>query len=148
MEIILTQDVPNVGRKYEIKTVKPGYGQNFLIKRGLAYNATPKNISKVASQKSKHDAVVKAREEALLANVASLESVTLKLKGKANEKGHLFAGVDQKMIVSALKDQANLEFDADHVVMKKHLKEIGEHEVLVKVGDKEARVKVSIESEE
>jgi len=147
MKVILTQDVPKVGRKYEVKTVKPGYGQNFLIKNKLAVIANPENVAKVASHKAKHDAETKAREEALAKSVEGLEAVEIKLSGKANEKGHLFAGFDAQAIADALKEQASLEFDADHVVWDKHIKDVGEHEAIVKVGEKEAKVKVVIEAE-
>lgn len=147
MEVILTQDVPKLGRKYEVKKVKAGYGENFLIKNGLAYLATPSNVAKVSTLKDKHDAEVKAREDALQKSVEGLEAVEIKLSGKANEKGHLFAGIDAQVLVYALKEQANLEFNVSHIVFNKPLKEVGEHMITIKVGDREVKIKVTIEAE-
>ncbi len=147
MKIILLKDVPKVGYKYETKTVKPGYGQNFLIKNKLAVIANPKNIANISSKKAKYENEMKAQEEILSKSIEGIESLDIKLVGKANEKGHLFAGIDERAIAEAISLQTNTKLDVRHIILDKHIKEIGEHDVVVKVGDREAKVKLTVEAE-
>lgn len=146
MKVILLKDVPRLGQKYDIKDVSNGYGRNYLIPRGLAEISTKKAIEKISSLKAMHEGERKLREDLLLKNIDNLNGVTIIIKEKANEKGHLFAGVHKEEIVPAIKEQTHLDIDDEHMVLEHPIKEVGEHEIEVRVGDKIVKFKLIIEN--
>lgn len=146
MKIILLKDVPKVGRRYDVKDVADGYARNFIIKNKLGEMATPKILAWVEREKSKIHAEKKLREDLLVKNLESLNGVTITLKEKANEQGHLFAGIHKPEIITAIKDATRLEVDADHLDMEKPIKTIGEHEIAVIVQGKKGKFKVVVEA--
>jgi large subunit ribosomal protein L9 len=79
-------------------------------------------------------------------NLKSIEGVTIELSGKANNQGHLFAGIHKEEIAPALKKEARIDIDPEYITLDKPLKEVGEHEVTVTVQDKTAKFKVVIKA--
>ena len=98
MKVILLKDVAKIGRKYDIKNVADGYALNMLIPRGLAVVATEQAMKKVETLKVNDTTDKKIQTELLLKNLEVIKNLTLNLKEKANEKGHLFAGVTREML--------------------------------------------------
>ena len=146
MKVILLKDVQKVGRKYEVVNVAEGFAMNSLIPRGLAETATEKALLRADKFKATEDADRKVREDLLLKNLKDLSGVTLEISGKANEKGHLFAGIHKEELIPALKEQTRLDIDQSYIVLDKPLKEVGEHKVEVKVQDKSAEFTVVIKA--
>ncbi len=138
MKVILSKSVQKVGRKYDVLNVSEGYAMNALFPKGLAEIATPKALERVKILKASEETERKVQEELLLKNFKEISGTTIEITGKANDKGHFFAGIHKEEIVSALKDQARLDVPADYIVLDKPLKEIGEHKIEVKVEDKSA----------
>ena len=103
MKIILLKDVPKVGKKHETKEVPDGYGRNFLLKRGLAEIATASAIKRVEEIKKTAAVEKKIQEDLLMKNLEDLNDITITLKEKANEEGHLFAGIHKEEIISEKK---------------------------------------------
>ena len=99
MKVILLHDVPRVGQKYDVKDVANGYGRNYLLPRKLAEIATEKAIAGVATLKTQHEGETKVRVDLLLKNLESLNDVTVVMQEKANDKGHLFAGIHKEEII-------------------------------------------------
>ncbi|PIP86920.1 50S ribosomal protein L9 [Candidatus Campbellbacteria bacterium CG22_combo_CG10-13_8_21_14_all_36_13] len=147
MRVILLKDVPKIGHKFDIKEVKPGYGQNFLIKNGLAIIATKQNEQKMQKEMHAHIEESRMKSELLEKSIEGLENSELLFTGKVNEKGHLFDKVDVRDIKEALKEQLHLELDEKHIHLESPIKEVGEGSVVVKVGDKKATVKLKVEAE-
>jgi len=147
MRVILLKDVPKIGHKFDTKEVKPGYGQNFLIKNGLAILATRQNEQKMQKEMHAHIEESRMKGELLEKNIEGLENSELLFTRKVNEKGHLFDKVDVRDIKEALKEQLHLELDEKHLHLEAPIKEVGEGSAIVKVGGKEATVKLRIESE-
>ncbi len=145
MKVILLNDVPRLGQKYDVKEVSNGYGRNFLLSKGLAEIATGKAIKKFATSKVKHEEEKKVREDLLKKNIEELNAVTVVMQEKANEKGHLFAGIHKEEIIPELKKQTHLEILAEHIVLENPIKEIGEHNIEVKVDDKVTTFKLVVE---
>ena len=145
MKVILLQDVPRVGQKYDIKEVANGYGRNYLIPRGLAEVSTEKAIAKIAVLKARHEEEKKIREDLLLKNLEDLNNVKIIVQEKANDKGHLFAGIHKEEIIPAIKEQTHLDMDAEHITLEHPIKELGEHDIEVKVGDKSVTFKLVVE---
>ncbi len=145
MKVILLNDVPRVGQKYDVKEVANGYGRNFLLPRGLAEIATKKAIAGVATLITRHKEEKKVREDLLLKNLEDLNNITVVMQEKANEKGHLFAGIHKEEMIPVIKEQTHLDMDADHINLEHPIKELGEHKIEVKVGDKTVTFKLTVE---
>lgn len=117
MEIILKQDVANLGYKDEIVTVKNGYANNYLLPNGMAIMATPVN-KKIHAENLRQRA---HKEEALRKNAetqqAALNGKTVKIIAKVGENGQLFGGINNIMIAEALKEQHNYDIDRKQIVV-------------------------------
>ncbi len=146
MKVILLRDVPKTGHKYDIVNVADGFAMNSLFPRGLAEVASPAAIKRVEAIKAETVAQRKIQEDLLLKNMKDLSGTTIEIVGKANDKGHLFAGVHKDELVKALKEQTRLDVDASFIDLDKPLKEVGEHKVSVKVQDKKGEFTVSIKA--
>lgn len=144
MKIILLKDVAKVGRKYDIKDVAEGYALNMLIPRGLARVATKDAIAKVEQLKANDLTNKKIQEELLLKNLEIIKNLKIELKEKANEKGHLFAGVTKEMIWKEVTSNSRLNIDLDSIKLNKPLKEVGEHKIVLEAMGKKAEFIVSI----
>jgi large subunit ribosomal protein L9 len=145
MKIILLKDVPKVGQRYDIKDVSEGFAQNSLIPRGLAEVATPKAIAKVEALKLNDLTQRKIQDELLLKSLEKIKSIKLHLKEKANEKGHLFAGITKERLAEEIKKQEKIDVLPDSIKLSKPLKEKGEHSVHIEIMGKKAEFKVVIE---
>lgn len=146
MRVILTKDVPALGRAGEVKDVADGYGQNFLLPKKLAVEATASALRRVAQERSSHDAK-KAREHADAEELARrLEAVTLLFALKAGEQGKTFGSVTTKDVAEALKKQAKVDIDKTKVHLEEPLRTLGAHKVEIRLlGDVRAHVTVAIE---
>jgi large subunit ribosomal protein L9 len=144
MKVILLKDVRKVGKKFEVKEVASGFALNMLIPQKLAEAATPSSLARLNNIKAREDGEKKIREDLLMKNLKQLDGKTINLTESANEKGSLFKGVHTEELVKALKDQTHLEIAPEYIVLEKPLKEVGEHDVEVKVQDKSATFKVTI----
>ncbi len=147
MKVILLKEVPKLGHKYDIKDVSDGHALNFLIPRGLVEAATPQSIQKIEQMKSKEGAEKKIQAELLVKSLDALRAATVTIKGKANEKGHLFAGIGKETLIEEIFKQTHLNLDPETVVLEKPLKTVGEHKVTVEALGKRAEVTVIIEAE-
>lgn len=144
MRIILLQDVPNVGRKWEVKEVKGGYGRNYLLPGKLAVLATAKTI-KEAELKQKQEAQKRAVQEKLLEkSLESLRDFTFIIEKKANEKGHLYDALDVKEITELLKEKLRGEIPLEYIKLERPIKEIGKHKITVQKGEREASFEIEI----
>lgn len=147
MKVLLLQDVPNVGRKYEIKKVADGFGLNMLLPKGLARTATASTIAEYEERKRKHEEEVKKREEALASKVGELSEAKVTIRKKANEQGHLFASVHASDVADAVKKELDLDIDAGHIKLEHALDEVGEHEVEMELAGNIVTLTVEIEGE-
>ncbi len=144
MKVILTKNVPKIGHKYQVLTVADGYAANFLFPNKLAEQATQSALVRVEKLMAEEKAQKSIREDLLIKNLKQIDGVKIEVTEKANAKGHLFAAVHKEVLIPALKEQTRLDIDAEHIVLDKPLKEVGEHKVTVKVQDKTAVFTVNI----
>ncbi len=135
MKVLLIKDVKSLGKKGEIKEVKEGYGQNFLIAKGFALKATDEVIAEW--EKDQADAK-KAQEEeiAKLTKIKEqLENLKLTLNKKLGANGSLYGAVTKDEIAEELKNAHSIEIDKKSIEFAKNaLKGTGEHEVDIKLG--------------
>jgi large subunit ribosomal protein L9 len=145
MEVILKQDVPNVGYKDDIVTVKNGYGRNYLIPQGLAILATGTNKKVIAENKKQQSYKAdKARNEAMTVAKA-LETINLKIGAKAGTSGKIFGSVNAIQISHALKEQFNFDIDRKNIeVDGESIKELGNYKAKIKL-HKEVSVEIDFE---
>lgn len=143
MEIILKQDIKNLGEKDDVVNVKPGYGRNFLIPQGFASMATP-SARKVLAENLKQAAFkqdkIKKDADAI---AARLEGVVLKIGAKAGESGKIFGSVNTIQIADALKKEG-FEVDRRRITFDSEPKFIGEYVANLNL-HKEVKVKVPFE---
>lgn len=146
MKVILLRDVPNIGHKYQVVNVADGYALNFLLPKGLAENASEKAVKRAETLLNQEVAEKKIKEDLLVKNLKDLEGVTVTMSGKANEKGHLFAGIHIAELIPVIKEQTRLDVDAHHIILEKPIKEVGEHKIDIKVQDKKATFTLVVEA--
>lgn len=143
MEIILKQDVANLGYKDDIVKVKNGYANNYLLPKGMAVIATPVN-KKIHAENLRQRA---HKEEALRKNAetqqAALNGKTVKIIVKVGENGQLFGGVSNIMVAEALKEQHNYDVDRKDIVVET-IKTIGNYTARVNVY-KEIKAQLNLE---
>lgn len=144
MNIILKQDLTNLGHKDDIVTVKDGYARNYLIPKGYAINATAQN-------KKVHEEILRQRahKEAQLKDAAlklaeEMKSVSLSIGAKTSTKGKIFGSVNTIQIAEALKVKG-FEVERKHISISDDLiKEIGNYSATVKL-HKEVLVDIPFE---
>lgn len=143
MEVILKQDIRNLGEKDDIVIVKPGYGRNYLIPQGIAILATPsekkkleENIKQVQfkQEKIKNDALELAEK---------LDSVKLSIGAKAGESGKVFGKVNSIQIADALKAQG-YDVDRRRITFEEEPKHLGDYVAILNL-HKEVKVQVPFE---
>lgn len=134
MDIILKQDVTNLGYKNDIVTVKPGYGRNFLIPQGLAILATERN-RKILAEEMRQQAhkEQKIKDEAL-EKAKALEGLKLQIPAKAAATGKIFGSVNNIMIANAIKEATGIEVDRKNIVLNEDaVKEVGEYKAKLRL---------------
>ena len=146
MKVIFFKPVPSVAKKFDVKDVADGYALNFLFPKELAEMATPEALGRLEQLKRDHEAEIKIQADLLEKNLNSLKGVSITLQKKANEKGHLFDSIHKDDLISALKAQAHVDMVAEFIDLPRPIKEVGEHEVSVKVNGQEASFKVVVEA--
>ncbi len=144
MEIILKQDVANLGSKDEIVKVKNGYARNYLIPNGLAITASAsakKVLAENIKQRAHKEAKIKADAEVI---AKKLEGVKLTIGAKTSSTGKIFGSVNTIQIAEALAAKG---FDIDRKVISiqdEQIKEVGNYSADIKL-HKEVKVKIDFE---
>ncbi|MCD8093369.1 MAG: 50S ribosomal protein L9 [Bacteroides sp.] len=143
MEIILKEDIVNLGYKNDIVTVKSGYGRNYLIPTGKAIIASPaakKMLAEDLKQRAHKLEKIKKDAEAL---AAKLEGVSLKIATKVSSTGTIFGSVGNIQIAEELAKLGH-EVDRKIIVVKDVVKEVGSYKAIVKL-HKEVSVEIPFE---
>lgn len=145
MEIILKQDIPNLGYTNDIVNVKAGYARNYLIPKGLAITANEMNkkvLNENLKQKAFKEEKIKKEAETL---GKALEGITVKIGAKAAENGKIFGSVNNIQIADAIKEQYNYDIDRKKIVVDgEHIKELGTYTAEIRL-HKEVQVKITFE---
>ncbi|MBO4751281.1 MAG: 50S ribosomal protein L9 [Bacteroidales bacterium] len=134
MEIILKQDVANLGYKDDIVKVKNGYANNYLLPQGMAIIATPSN-KKILAENLKQRAF---KEEKIRKDAEALQSAlngkSVKLIAKVGENGQLFGSITNQQVAEALKEQHNYDVDRKNIVVDgDKIKAVGEYTAMVNI---------------
>ena len=111
MKVIFTQDVKGSGKKGEIKNVSDGYARNFLITKGLAVEATPKNLSDLEGKQASAQHKIDVDTAAAKAAADVLNDKKVVIKAKAGSSGKLFGAVTSAQIADEIAAQFNQKVD-------------------------------------
>ncbi|MCC6338588.1 MAG: 50S ribosomal protein L9 [Acidimicrobiia bacterium] len=145
MKIVLRSDVENLGTKGDLVEVRDGYARNFLVPRGLAIVATPGAERQAAAMRRNREAR-EVRERAAAAELAEvLGSRRIEVGARAGEGGRLFGSVTTADIAEAVAAQFDVELDRRKVGLDEPIKELGEHEMPVRLHtDVEAVLRITV----
>lgn len=133
MKVILLTDVKNVGKKNEIKEVAAGYARNYLIKNGLAVEATKRALEILQNQKDEAAAKQKAKKQQALDLKERLEKLTLTFKVKSGIDGKLFGSINTGKIADELLKQYDITVDRRKFVDSENITRLGNYEVKVEL---------------
>ena len=148
MEILLKQDVNNLGSAGDIVKVKPGFARNYLIPRGLAMPATA-GLRNQAQQIKEAAERRRLRELKTAQDLADrIGQVVLNFKAKAGESGRLYGSITSTAIADALEEAIGSEVDRRRIRLEHPLRELGEHDITIHLAQSvDAVFKVMVEPE-
>jgi large subunit ribosomal protein L9 len=148
MQIILIQDVNNLGGANELVSVKNGYARNYLIPQKLAVEASPSNLKQLEERLKQ----LKKKEDKMLADInkviAALQDGVIKIGAKTGTSGKIFGSVTNVQIAKSIREQKNLEIDRRKIHILDEIKEIGTYKAKVDFGNgHETEISVEIIAE-
>ena len=147
MEVILREDVKGLGKAGALVRVKPGYGRNFLLPRGLAFEATEGNKKRIENEQRSKVAKHSAEKTEAASLAAKLGAMHLTLKAKAGEGDKLFGSITTGDLADALA-KAGFPIDKRKIELEHPLKQLGLHAVAVRLHSEiHAEFKVTVEPE-
>lgn len=131
VQVVLMEDLPNVGASGQLVQVKPGFARNFLVPRGLAAMATKDNVKRIEHEK--RVAVARAAKQRVAAQqlAGKLDGVVVSMTAQVGEENRLFGSVTSRDVSEALA-QKGFEVDRRKIVMDT-IKELGTHTASVKI---------------
>ncbi len=132
MDVILREDVDNLGKAGELVSVKDGYARNFLLPRGLAFHATEGNRRRIEAEKSQKSKKVAAEVGAAREVAAKLEAVSLTFTMKAGEGDTLFGSVTAGDVADRLAAEG-FKVDKKHIDLDEPIKALGVYKVPVRL---------------
>jgi large subunit ribosomal protein L9 len=135
MQVILIQDVNNLGGANELVTVKNGYGRNYLIPQKMAVEANPSNL-KMLEEKLKQRAKKEAKLLAEINSVISkLQEGALRIGAKTGTSGKIFGSVTSVQIARAIREQKGYEIDRRRIHIIDDVKELGTFKAKIDFGN-------------
>jgi len=144
VEVLLRENLENLGKCGDVVEVAPGFARNYLLPRKLAIQANEENKKAMLRRRARLDAEDAAKAKETLARVEVLNGVVLKTSGRADEGGHLYGSVNASQIAALLVAAGHAVVEKD-VRLDAPLKTVGTHAVKIHVhGDALAEVKVEV----
>jgi large subunit ribosomal protein L9 len=149
MRVILLEDFATLGKKGDIKNVNDGYGRNFLIKKGIAMEATKEKLSELKKeQKIKEDKekrVIEKSQEIL----SELQKHHFRMKVNAGNSGKLFGAVTSADISKLVEKEAKQVLDKKCIELDEHIKQTGDYRIGIKLpGNVKGEIVLTLYSEE
>ena len=135
MEVILIQDVDNLGAVNEVVKVRNGYARNYLIPQKFALEANPSNMKQLEERMKN----VRKKEDKMLAElnlvIAKLKEGALRIGAKSGTSGKIFGSVTPLQISRAIRDQKGYEIDRKKIHLADEVKELGTHKATIDFGN-------------
>jgi large subunit ribosomal protein L9 len=144
MEVILRNAIDKLGHPGDVVTVSAGYARNFLLPRGLAYQATPGNLKRISQEKSRLEAMEAERVAAAQIIAAKLAEVSVTFAARVGEEGKLFGSVTAADIAHQLEAQG-YKFERRQIELPEPIKSLGVYRVAIRLhADVKPEIKVWI----
>ncbi|ALV22360.1 MULTISPECIES: 50S ribosomal protein L9 [Carnobacterium] len=135
MKVIFLEDVKGKGKKGEVKNVADGYAHNFLIKNGLAKEATAGSLSelkgKIKAEEKQQEEIKQEAEE--LKTLLEKEENAIEIKAKAAEDGRLFGSITTKQIASAVQKQLGIKLDKRKIELNVPIRTVTSMKIDIKI---------------
>ena len=148
MQLILLQNVQNLGKLGDKVDVAPGYGRNYLVPHGKAVPATAKSLADFETRRADYEAKAQATVDTAEARKSSLEGVEVTLTANAAAEGKLYGSISPRDIADALTKIGHKVEKSEVVLSEGPLRRTGEYDILIKLhADTEATVKVIVVGE-
>ncbi len=133
MKVILKQDVQGSGKAGQLVNVADGYARNFLLKKGLAIEATPAAMNDLKNKQAAAAHKIEVEKAEAKAIADKISGKTIKLTAKAGTGGKLFGSVTSKEIATELKNQFDVDVEKRKIVLDSDIKAFGTYETEVKL---------------
>lgn len=147
VQLILNEDVPNLGRTGDVVKVRAGFARNYLLPRALAVEANPRNLRAFEHQKA--TAMLKRERQKTLSMTIKekIEAIVLEIKARAGEEGKLFGSVTNIDIERALRARG-FDFERRKIILPEPIKALGDFTVPIKLdAEVEASLKLQVAAE-
>ena len=147
VQLILREEVPNLGRIGDVVKVRPGYARNYLLPRKLAVEANPRNLREFEHQKRQAMTRRETSKGVSMALKARIEAIALVITARAGEEGKLFGSVTNLDIERELR-QKGVDVERRKIHLTEPIKQLGEFTVMVKLDPEvEASIKLNVVAE-
>lgn len=133
MKIILTKDVPNLGKQGDVVTAAEGYARNFLFPRKMAIEASKGNMQNIERHHAIEERLKEKRIATAEAAAGRLDGKTITIRGRVGAGSKLFGSITASDIAEAVKEQTGVEVDRRKIDLHKPLRAVGEHDVPVRL---------------
>lgn len=144
LEVILREDIKTLGKAGEMVRVKPGYARNYLLPKGLAYEATEGNKKRIQAESKAKNVKLEAEKSEASAIAAKLSQVTLTIASKAGEGDRLFGSITASDIAEAMAAQGH-KIDKRKIELEHPIKTVGTHTVALRLHPEvQAEIRVSV----
>jgi large subunit ribosomal protein L9 len=148
MEVILIQDVDNLGGVNEVVRVKNGYARNYLLPRQLAVENSPSNKKQLEERMKQ----VRKKEEKMLAEInsviAKLNEAPIKLGAKTGTSGKIFGSITSLQLSRAIREQRGYDIDRKKISIPEDVKELGSYKATIDFGNgKSTEVEIEVVAE-
>jgi len=135
MEIILIQDVDNLGAANEVVKVRNGYGRNYLIPQKFAVEASPSNMKQLEERRKQFQKKEQKMLSAINEVIAKLKDGALKIGAKTGTSGKIFGSVTSLQISRSIREQKGYEIDRKRIHITDEVKELGTYKATVDFGN-------------
>jgi large subunit ribosomal protein L9 len=135
MDIILIQDVDNLGGANEVVKVRNGYARNFLIPQKFAVEASPSNLKQLAERRKQIEKKEQKMLSAINEVIAKLKEGALKIGAKSGTSGKIFGTVTSLQLSRAIREQKGYEIDRKKISLPDEVKELGAYKATIDFGN-------------
>jgi large subunit ribosomal protein L9 len=135
MDIILIQDVDNLGGANEVVKVRNGYARNFLIPQKYAVEASPSNLKQLAEKRKQIEKKEQKMLSAINDVIAKLKEGALKIGAKSGTSGKIFGTVTSLQLARAIREQKGYEIDRKKITLPDEVKELGAYKATIDFGN-------------
>lgn len=134
MEVILIQDVDNLGAANEVVKVRNGYARNYLIPQKFAVEASPSNLKQLEEKRKQIEKKEKQMLSAINEVIAKLKEGALKIGAKSGTSGKIFGSVTSLQLSRAIREQKGYEIDRKKIHIQDEVKELGSYKATIEFG--------------